>query len=184
MEGSILRSPSISAISLFGTARLRLTSWETLLLGRSPETGNSDQVRTRTRDPARAPQTTHPRAYSGTRDSRPRVTLSRRETRRRRAIRERERRPERACRTGTLSRERIPGGSKIQQLSTLSPLSVGRQGVEKRQRRSPTRATQPKTLTCRNGAPSQRTTPSSQTLPRRVRTPKPAIFPATHLAWD
>ena len=79
--------PSIFAISQYlarsrqsPSSRLRLTSqgpdegpyfrvnW-TL-----PTSGNSDQYRTRTRDPDNAPQTTHPRAYFLTRESRPRET--------------------------------------------------------------------------------------------------------------
>lgn len=56
-------------------------------------------VRTRTRDPARAPQTQLPRAYSGTRTFALCVTTHPGGARRRRAVRERARRP----------RERVPG---------------------------------------------------------------------------
>ena len=60
---------------------------------------------------------------------------------------------------------------------SLTQSERGRQGG-KRHSGSPTRATRPKTLTCRNGAASQREFPSSRTLPRRVRTPQCALFPA------
>lgn len=177
--------PSIFAISQYlarsrrsPSSRLRLTSWGTLLLGRSPETGNSDQVRTRTRDLDGAPQTTLPRAYFLTRESRPRETALGEERAAGARSGSGKGAPRESVGSSTSHAAQFPADPKSRYFQPSHP-------VEDRGRRcqrgSQNSVTQPKTLTCRNDVPSQRTTLSSQTLSRRVRTPKRAIFPARAL---
>lgn len=132
-------------------------------------------VRDGTRDPAHAPQTTLPRAYFLTRESRPRETALGEE----RAAGARSGSGKVVAvgvsRASTSHASEFPADPKSRYFRPSHP-------VEDRGRRcqrgSRELAPQPRSANCGKSAPSQRESPSSRTLPRRVRTPKPAIFPA------